>query len=87
MGNMSYCRWENTLHDLQDCFNSIVESDGGKLSESEANAKKHLYELMKEMLEYTEEKVCPVCSEYAMELDTDTNVWVCRCGHEEEGEQ
>jgi hypothetical protein len=83
---MSYCRWENTLHDLQDCFNSIVESDGEKLSESEANAKRQIYELMKEMLEYTEEKVCPVCAEYAMEFDEEAKMWSCRCGHEEDGE-
>jgi hypothetical protein len=25
MSNMSYCRWENTANDLQDCFNSLSE--------------------------------------------------------------
>ena len=23
MANMSYCRWENTANDLQDCMNSL----------------------------------------------------------------
>lgn len=26
MGNMSYCRFENTLSDLQDCYESMDES-------------------------------------------------------------
>lgn len=25
MANMSYCKFENTYHDLLDCFNSITE--------------------------------------------------------------
>jgi len=27
MGNMSYCRFENTLRDLQDCVNAIESGD------------------------------------------------------------
>lgn len=27
MANMSYCRWENTARDLQDCFNALSEVD------------------------------------------------------------
>ena len=28
MSNMSYCRFENTLRDLQDCANALVENEG-----------------------------------------------------------
>lgn len=27
MANMSYCRWENTAKDMQDCANSLHEVD------------------------------------------------------------
>lgn len=27
MSNMSYCRWENTLSDLNDCIDSVDECD------------------------------------------------------------
>ena len=62
MSNMSYCRWENTYNDLKDCFNSMVESDGEKLSESEQRAKDNIFELMKEMLTFAEENsLCMKC--------------------------
>ncbi len=37
MGNMSYCRFENTLGDLQDCYDNIDDPD---LSESEKRARR-----------------------------------------------
>jgi hypothetical protein len=43
MGNMSYCRFENTFHDLQDCAGALEESD--ELSESETRFRKNLIEL------------------------------------------
>ncbi len=27
MSNMSYCRFQNTLHDLDDCYNHIDDDD------------------------------------------------------------
>jgi hypothetical protein len=38
MANMSYCRFENTLPDLQDCFDHLDDFDNGELSKSEAKA-------------------------------------------------
>jgi hypothetical protein len=38
MANMSYCRFENTLADLQDCFDHLDDFDNGELSKSEAHA-------------------------------------------------
>jgi len=39
---MSYCRFENTLRDLRDCFDNIDSRD---LSESEFYARKAMVEL------------------------------------------
>jgi len=27
MGNMSYCRWENTASDFEDCYRSMMDDD------------------------------------------------------------
>jgi hypothetical protein len=44
MGNMGYCRFTNTLKDLEDCYEHIYDED---LSEEEEEAKKELIELCK----------------------------------------
>lgn len=36
MGNMSYCRFENTFNDLEDCYQALCE-DGAKKYEEDAN--------------------------------------------------
>jgi len=41
MSNMSYCRFENTVGDLQECYAAMDEQD---LSESEMKARKQLLE-------------------------------------------
>lgn len=41
MGNMSYCRFENTLSDLRDCYNNIDDD----LSGSEREYRQQLIEL------------------------------------------
>lgn len=43
MSNMSYCRFENTFNDLQDCYENMEEP----CSENEENYKKRLIELCK----------------------------------------
>jgi hypothetical protein len=40
MPNMSYCRFQNTLTDLEDCYEAMTEQ--GDLSEDEERAKKLL---------------------------------------------
>ena len=47
MANMGYCRWQNTLGDLQDC----EENWEKELSEEEASAKRELLELAWDLLE------------------------------------
>lgn len=41
MSNMSYCRFQNTLNDLRDCYNAIEEgeADDSELSREELEAK------------------------------------------------
>lgn len=47
MGNMSYCRFENTLNDLRDCRDHLDD----ELSPDEHKARTALLELCAEMLE------------------------------------
>ena len=42
MGNMGYCRFENTLEDLQDCYKHMDEKD---FDESEDKARKRMIAL------------------------------------------
>ena len=51
MANMSYCRFENTLHDLRDCYNNMDDSD---LSDSEKQAKESLIDLCKDIAKENE---------------------------------
>ena len=48
MGNMSYCRFENTLQDLRDCYNNLDDDD---LSAEETEAKQKLIALCKDIVE------------------------------------
>jgi hypothetical protein len=45
---MSYCRFENTLNDLQDCYESM---DNPNLSPQETYKRKQLLELCAEIVE------------------------------------
>ena len=49
MSNMSYCRFQNTLQDLKDCYNNIDETK--ELSREEFYARKQLIELCKDIAE------------------------------------
>ncbi len=43
MGNMSYCRFQNTLGDLQDCARALdEEEERDDMSEDEASARDRL---------------------------------------------
>lgn len=46
--NMGYCRFENTVPDLRDCYDHIKDDD---LSESEKMARRHLVILCKRVVE------------------------------------
>ena len=47
MGNMSYCRFQNTLSDLQDCEGHF----GDELGKDEADARTEMYNLIKSIRE------------------------------------
>jgi len=49
MGNMSYCRFENTLADLRDCEKALgnIYDEVGEMSSYEKNALPKLIELCK----------------------------------------
>ena len=45
MGNMSYCRFENTLADMEDCLNALENGlDAGELSGYEVSALRNFAE-------------------------------------------
>lgn len=51
MPNMSYCRFENTFYDLQDCYENM-DSD---LSETEKKYKQRLIDLCQQIVaDYTD---------------------------------
>lgn len=52
MANMSYCRFENTLKDLQDCYEHLNDED---LSGSEEIARYTLVELCRQILDELED--------------------------------
>ena len=42
---MSYCRFENTTRDMQDCINAIEEGEAVELSRYEVNALREFLDL------------------------------------------
>ena len=49
MGNMSYCRFENTSRDLQDCYDNWDENE--ELSDTEKQAKARILELSQQIVD------------------------------------
>ena len=52
MANMSYCRFENTYHDLIDCFDNIWEEAE---NERDERYRKNLIRFLKDRLDEIEE--------------------------------
>lgn len=52
MTYMSYCRWQNTLIDLRDCYQSMDPDEQSKLSEDERHARRSMFCMMADMLEH-----------------------------------
>ena len=48
MGNMSYCRFTNTLEDLEDCYDHMDDSN---LSKEEERARARMIELCLDIVE------------------------------------
>ncbi len=51
MPNMSYCRFENTVNDMNDCLNAIEDREVNDLSTYELRALKEFLELGKAIVE------------------------------------
>lgn len=54
MSNMSYCRFENTYGDLEDCVEALEENKLEDLSDRERKFAERMKDLCKEYLELTE---------------------------------
>ena len=48
---MSYCRFENTARDLQDCVNAINRGEIDELNDYEVEGLRDILELCKEILD------------------------------------
>ena len=56
MSNMSYCRFENTARDLQDCLDAIENGEINDLSSQyEVDALEELLEICKNIVTYKDE--------------------------------
>jgi hypothetical protein len=53
MANMGYCRFQNTLQDLQDCTGHMADTD---LSKDEQRARRYLISMCQEILDKENEK-------------------------------
>ena len=51
MGNMSYCRFENTAADLRDCLSAIHRGETNDLSSYEINGLKNIMDMANELVE------------------------------------
>jgi len=52
MPNMSYCRYENTSHDMQDVVDTLYDSDVDEdLSDSERRGLKTILELARDIID------------------------------------
>ena len=63
MPNMSYCRFENTVNDMQDCLNAIEDRETSDLSDHEVKALQHFLELGKVIVDY-EDEIEEIIEEY-----------------------
>ena len=57
MANMSYCRFENTANDLQDCIYAIQDNEINQLSSYEIRGAKDLLELAKDLINNYEDNL------------------------------
>jgi hypothetical protein len=51
MGNMSYCRFENTARDLADCVSAINRGDIHELNNYELDGLKDILDLAEKIIE------------------------------------
>ena len=54
---MSYCRFENTYADLQDCYDALWEKSLDELSETERKYAKRLIEMCRNIADDFEDEI------------------------------
>ena len=57
MGNMSYCRFENTAADLRDCLDAIQRNEANDLSNFEISGLTNIMDMAHELIEIEDEIV------------------------------
>ena len=51
MGNMSYCRFENTANDLRDCLNAINRGETDELNEYEVQGLRRIIDMANDIVD------------------------------------
>ena len=51
MGNMSYCRFENTANDLRDCLNAINRGETDELNEYEVQGLRRIIDMSHDIVD------------------------------------
>ena len=51
MGNMSYCRFENTANDLADCVSALMRNEAEDLNHYELNGLARILELANDIVD------------------------------------
>ena len=67
MANMSYCRFENTVRDMDDCIKAIENGDVNDLSSYEVLALERFVALAEQILNY-EPDINAILDEYSVKV-------------------
>tara|TARA_R100001510_G_scaffold54398_1_gene57068 strand:- start:702 stop:920 length:219 start_codon:yes stop_codon:yes gene_type:complete len=71
MANMSYCRFENTANDLQDCIYAIQDNEINDMSTYEIRGAKDLLELARDLINNYEDALLVGIEQSEKKHDTD----------------
>jgi len=90
MGNMSYCRFRNTVLDLRDCLDNLKSNLSVEHDREEFDARAELIEVCRELVEVAEETdfdtvYCEDCGEEITDEENEKYDGHCKiCSQEEE---
>ena len=69
MANMSYCRFHNTVIDLEDCINTLEGYNEGELKDLSEDEKRAINKLLGKQLERLNEIKDLIDEDYAGDVD------------------
>ena len=69
MANMSYCRFHNTVIDLEDCINTLEGYNEGELKDLSEDEKRAINKLLGRQLERLNEVKDLIDEDYAGDVD------------------